>query len=572
MKAMKKSAVTIYLSYACLLMALCVCAYAFTPNRAKEVTQDDLNERLRSSLTNAGFTGQVGLSLEKRLGRKLDPRLVEVGQLIFFDKFLGLHEDNSCAGCHSPAAGFGDPQPIAIGVDNNNVVGPHRTGPRNQRHTPGIINNAFYPALMWNGRFSSLSGDPFDNSKGFSFPAPEGLGMFPPNDSNIKHLLVAQAHIPFTELSEMAGFTGIRKQTKVNSSSFNKVSSGSREDKDRGIRQFAVKGSTSTKKCDEEVTFEEFDDGKGTPIPDNDPNDLSRNNPIRQVVLQRINNIPEYRSRFAEIYPQVARGGSITFAMVGQAVAEFEMSLTFADAPVDHFARGEMNAMTDGQKRGALLFFGEAKCVQCHAVAGKSNEMFSDFANRCIGIPQIAPKFGKGSGNVGFRNSDGKFVRCGNQDFGLEDITGTDQDPRPQDRYKFRTAPLRNVSVHTSFFHNGAFTRLEDAIRYHLDPTTSARSYDPEKAGVPEDLRGNIGPIAPVLQQLDPLMKTPIRLTDQEFKDLVEFVRTGLLDQRALPENLRSKIPTRVPSGKGLQLFEFPGSGSIEFPGSGSIR
>ena len=34
-------------------------------------------------------------------------------------------------------------------------------------------------------------------------------------------------------------------------------------------------------------------------------------------------------------------------------------------APVDRFARGENAAMSDAQKRGALLFFGKASCVQC---------------------------------------------------------------------------------------------------------------------------------------------------------------------------------------------------------------
>lgn len=521
--------------------------------------KDELNEKLKAVLKDAGFTGQVSQSLEKRMGRKLDPKLIELGQLIFFDKFLGLHEDNSCAGCHSPTVGFGDTQSIAIGVDNNDIVGPNRAGPRNQRRAPGVINNAFYPALMWNGRFSSPSGDPFDNSKGFSFPAPEGTIKFPPNDPDVKHLLAAQGHIPFTELPEMAGFTGISRQDTFNSSRFNKlfqVSVAPEGTVRPNVRQFSIKDNTPQQE-DEEVTFEEFDDGHGTAIPPNDP-DGSRNEPIRQVVLQRITGNSEYKSRFAEIFPQVAKGGPITFAMVGQALAEFQISLTFADAPLDHFARGEVNAMTDGQKRGALVFFGKANCVQCHAVAGKSNEMFSDFQMHSIGVPQIAPLFGKGSGNVGFRNAAGKFTRKGNQDFGLEDITGTDENPRPEDRYKFRTSPLRNLAVHPAFFHNGAFTRMEEAIRHHLDVAASLRSYDPVKAGIDEDLRNNTGPIEPLLQQLDPLLRTPIALTDQEFKDLLEFVRDALLDPGAKPENLRRFIPPRVPSGKELPKFEFP--------------
>ena len=64
-----------------------------------------------------------------------------------------------------------------------------------------MVNTAFYPKLMWNGRFSAISGDPFDNSEGFLFPAPEGTTRFPANDPDFQHLLQAQAHIPPTEVN-----------------------------------------------------------------------------------------------------------------------------------------------------------------------------------------------------------------------------------------------------------------------------------------------------------------------------------------------------------------------------------
>jgi len=138
-----------------------------------------------------------------------------------------------------------------------------------------------------------------------------------------------------------------------------------------------------------------------------------------------------------------------------------------------------------------------------------------------------------------------------NEDFGLEDITN-----RNTDRYKFRTSPLRNVSLQPTFGHNGAWTRLEDVIRHHLNPPESARKYDPAAAGVAEDLRKNTGPIEPVLKRLDPLVAQPIVLTKAEFDDLVAFVRDGLLDPRAKPEEMCKKIPKKVPSGKPLQKFE----------------
>jgi hypothetical protein len=149
--------------------------------------------------------------IEANLGRPLDAKLANLGRLLWFDTLHSLHADNTCGGCHSPTNGFGDSQPMAIGVQNNGLVGPHRSGPRNQRRSPLVINTALYPALMWNGRFNSLSGDPFDNSRGFRFPFPEDDRRFShANDvaQGITHLLQAQAHMPPTELIEVAGFTG----------------------------------------------------------------------------------------------------------------------------------------------------------------------------------------------------------------------------------------------------------------------------------------------------------------------------------------------------------------------------
>src|SRR4051812_39626420 len=113
------------------------------------LAEGGLDFQLRSDLTAAGFTGQVESTLVQRLGRPLDPQLADLGRLLWFDEISGLHSDNACGGCHSPTNGFGDSQSIAIGIQNNGVVGRDRSGPRNQRRTPSVVNAAFYPALMW---------------------------------------------------------------------------------------------------------------------------------------------------------------------------------------------------------------------------------------------------------------------------------------------------------------------------------------------------------------------------------------------------------------------------------------
>lgn len=483
------------------LLAL-ACAFHL-PGKAQD---GGLDSKLTAALQAAGFTGTIQSQLETRLGRPVDAVLADLGRMLFFDKLPNLHGDNSCSGCHTPQAAFGDTQSIAIGIQNNNFVGPHRFGPRNQRRTPSLVNDAFYPKLMWNGRFSAVSGDPFDNSQGFLFPAPEGATRFPPNVAEIKHLLVAQAHMPPTELTEAAGYTG-------------------------------TMGTIGP-------DFDLFDDGLGDPVPPPDDSGY-RNEPIRQKVLEILNHSPAYRELFGRSFSSVKHGLPITFSMFGRAIAEFQFSLVFADAPVDHYARGEQGAMTDAQKRGALLFFGKAGCVGCHAVSGQANEMFSDFTNRRIGVPQLAPPFGIESDNVVF---DGPGQ---DEDFGAEQVSGDSAD-----RYKFRTSPLRNVGLQPAFFHDGSYRRLEDAIYHHLDVVKAGKLYDPVTAGVAPDLARRMGPTAPLLEHLDPLVSAPVDLSVSEVDDLTAFVRDGLLDPRAKPENLCKLVPTMVPSGMPVQRFE----------------
>jgi len=68
-------------------------------------TNDD-NE-LKAVLRQAGFTGRIEATLEQRLGRHLDLPLADLGRNLWFDTLTGLNDDNACAGCHSPTAGFG---------------------------------------------------------------------------------------------------------------------------------------------------------------------------------------------------------------------------------------------------------------------------------------------------------------------------------------------------------------------------------------------------------------------------------------------------------------------------------
>ena len=434
-----------------------------------DVAEEALDARLRAELEAREFTGRVASTLEARLGRPLDPRLAELGRLLFFDPVLSLTGDNSCAGCHGPNVAFNDSRPISVGVGNNGVVGPGRRGPHNLRRAPTLLNAAFHPRLMWDGRFHSVSLDAFDGSWGFVFPPPDGSSL-----SHLDHLLVAQAFTPVVAREEMAGFEA--------------------------------------------------------------PGDARA---LRSEVARRVGDVAAYRSGFAEVFPEVTGGGPVAFEHVARALAEFLFTLVRADAPLDRFARGEADALGPDEKRGALLFFGRAMCGECHIVRGYANEMFSDFEPHVLGVPQVVPA----RTNVRF---DGPGA---DEDYGLERVTG-----REEDRYKFRTSPLRNVAFQPSFMHNGAYVCLEDAVRHHLDAVGRARRYSPEKLG-PDFPK--VGPAEPVLDRLHDLVRSPPSLTERDVRRIVAFLRDGLSDPAADPRRLRSLVPASVPSGLPVHRFEF---------------
>jgi cytochrome c peroxidase len=474
---------------------------------AKPDAKDTLNRQLQAVLAANEFDGTIQSSLDSRLGHSPDLILQNLGRMLFFDPILSLHNDTACAACHDPGAGFSDSQPIAIGVQSPAmIVGPSRVGPRNQRRSPTIINSIFYPAMMLDGRFFAPSGDPFDNSQGFVFPAPEGTTKFLPGDPYVNILAAAQAHMPSTELKEQAGFTGTR----------------------------GMLGEQ----------WDQFDDGLGEAVPPPDGSGF-RNDPIRAAVEARLNASPRYVERFKDLFSEVAAGGPITFAMAAHAIGEWEATMARANAPLDRFARGALNAMTDEEKYGALLFFGKANCVACHATAPAKNQMFSDFKGHNIGVPQIAPAFGVGLGNFIF---DGPAA---NEDYGLENVTHD-----PADRYKFRTAPLRNLVMQPSYFHNGSFNNLAKAIQHHLDVVNSARNYLPAQNGVPPDLRKRRPPVDNVLANLDPLVAAPIILTEEEFNQLYAFVSHALLDTKDNRGTNCGRVPVRLPSRMQMLTFE----------------
>lgn len=77
---------------------------------------------------------------------QVTPVRIELGRTLFFDPRLSAKGMLSCASCHNPALGWADGRPTAVGHDMK-ILG---------RATPTIVNAAFNPLQMWDGRKASL--------------------------------------------------------------------------------------------------------------------------------------------------------------------------------------------------------------------------------------------------------------------------------------------------------------------------------------------------------------------------------------------------------------------------------
>lgn len=71
----------------------------------------------------------------------------ELGRYLFYDPVLSRDSTISCASCHRQEFAFSDsPNKFSEGID----------GAKTERNTPSLFNLAWYPAMFWDGRASSI--------------------------------------------------------------------------------------------------------------------------------------------------------------------------------------------------------------------------------------------------------------------------------------------------------------------------------------------------------------------------------------------------------------------------------
>jgi cytochrome c peroxidase len=266
---------------------------------------------------------------------------------------------------------------------------------------------------------------------------------------------------------------------------------------------------------------------------ENEIGDLEELPAIWAALTERVLGYPEYREMFAAAYPDLALDDA-GFEHIANAIAAFEVAaFTKADTPFDRYLAGDDDALDGAQRRGAMLFFGDANCSNCH-----NGALLTDQKAHVIAVPQLGP--GKGE--------DAPL------DVGRMLVTGDDSD-----RYAFRTPPLRNVELTAPYMHAGSYTTLREAIEHHLDPGATVNEYDAKQ--LPADVRVTMVTdpdfIEDCMSRVSPKLAPDRPLSDAEVDDLVAFLE-ALTDPSA--RDMSDTIPEGVPSGHPVDGRPEPGS------------
>jgi len=207
-----------------------------------------------------------------------------------------------------------------------------------------------------------------------------------------------------------------------------------------------------------------------------------------------------YEALFNDAFPEVDLDERYTLITAGLAIAAYERTLLANDTNFQNWLKGDINAMTSNEKKGALLFFGKAQCFQCHSGPALNSEAFyalgmNDLSGNGVhGTVDEATKKGRG----GFTNN-------------------------PSDNYTFKVPQLYNLADVEFFGHGASFTTVKEVISYKNNALKEHTEV----------------PLSSLATEFSPL-----GLSEREIDLLTEFIEKSLVDR-----NLQRYNPTSLPTG-----------------------
>jgi cytochrome c peroxidase len=212
------------------------------------------------------------------------------------------------------------------------------------------------------------------------------------------------------------------------------------------------------------------------------------------------------------------------FANLGKSIAAYERTVGYGESRFDRYVqavldddRAGQQAMTPQEVNGLRLFIGKAQCATCH-----NGPLLTDQHFHNTGVPSRQParpdrgratataKVRADEFNCLGRYSDAPPQACDELRFMATDDPALDG--------AFKTPGLRNVALRAPYMHAGQFATLEEAVAHYVRSPAAAVGHSELSHGG----NGHAG-------------RKPIRLTEQEMRELVAFMHTlsGPIVERA---------------------------------------
>ncbi|SEH09059.1 cytochrome-c peroxidase [Candidatus Venteria ishoeyi] len=397
----------------------------------------------------------------KQIFPSIESPLAQLGRDLFFSKALGGDVDVACVSCHHPMLGGADDLPLAVGVSAElpDVLGPGRKQAAVAGFFDGGPNVARNTPTVFNaGLWQKVllhDGGIERLEQGIRSPETQ-FGQPDPNVG--ADLVTAQNRFPLSTFSEMRGFSFF-------------------------------------------------------------PQHLSHE--YRQQIALRLSqqSLPNYwLTAFQQAFNSDAGAETlIDISHISEALGAYVNSMIFVESPWKAYVEGDLSALSDTAKRGAITFFssheqGGGACFECH-----QGDFFTDEDFHVLAIPQIGR--GKGHGITG------------DDDFGRFNAT-----KNPQDRHAFRTPSLLNVGQTAPYGHSGAYLTLEAIIRHQLDINAAVIVYDYQLAALSSIQAGiqqqnaktnTENALADLQKRTEDQEKLPvINMSDEQIDELAAFLHS----------------------------------------------
>lgn len=231
---------------------------------------------------------------------------------------------------------------------------------------------------------------------------------------------------------------------------------------------------------------------------------------VAEKLAEKLKVDPAYGDLFKKAFDHDIKTANPkeTFALILQAIASFERTLTSTDALFDQWVKEEAPISWDAQK-GWKLFFGKARCSLCHIPPTYSD---GDFHNLGVARVKQDGKEVEDKGRASFLDQHpqsqdpGEFlnplrpptyqVRQGK----VPQEDGNFWEPFGMDACAYKTPSLRNVEHTKPYMHTGApeFDSLEKVVAFYVKgggdppPRCSKKDWRIQELDLDKDEQGYI--------------------------------------------------------------------------------